>query len=185
MSKITTSNNQIKIELHDTLAKECARILNISFDDNNNVIYDNDIMEWYDVETIPLSNSIPYMNDNIDAVLFFGDGTIEFHFEKECDAINWYYFPNNYIQLVIEEMKKINLKSYIELIKEFIRENGFCTFKQGFIRPQYEQTDILGVDNKFIYCGIAKILLDRVNEKKLKEIYESLQNHIKYCQTIA
>ncbi len=76
-------------------------------------------------------------------------------------------------------------KSYLELIREFIGKGGFVAFEHGFTRPQYELTNIWGVDTKFIYCGISQILLERIDEKKLKEIYESLKNYLEYCQSFA
>lgn len=98
-----------KIALFDILTSRCIEILQLTFDKDRNVISNGEIMEWCDVEAISLSNPIPYDNDKIDAILFFGDGTIEFHLEKECDAINWYYFSTDFIKLVLEE---INNKDY-------------------------------------------------------------------------
>ena len=96
-----------KLALSDTLTKECMRVLNISFDNDGSIINNGEIMEWSDLETISLFNPIPCEeeNDRIDGVLFFGDGTIEFHLEKECDAINWADFSNDYIKMIIEELE--------------------------------------------------------------------------------
>jgi hypothetical protein len=102
-------NTNKKIALFDILTTRCIEILQLTFDKDRNVISNGEIMEWCDAEAISLSNPIPYDNDKIDAILFFGDGTIEFHLEKECDAINWYYFPTDFIKLVLEE---INNKNY-------------------------------------------------------------------------
>lgn len=44
-----------------------------------------------------------YDNDKIDAVMFFADGTIEFHLKKEKDAYNWSTFP----LMVIEDILQI------------------------------------------------------------------------------
>lgn len=98
-------NYRRKIALCDILTQHCMRILNLSTNDKGEIIRNKEIMEWSDMETISLFNPIPYDNDKIDAVLFFGDGTIEFHFEKECDARNWAEFSNDYIKLIIEELK--------------------------------------------------------------------------------
>lgn len=76
-------------------------------------------------------------------------------------------------------------KDYLTLIQEFIGKCGFVSFEHNFTRPTYELVEIWGVDNKFIYCGISKILLNRIDENTLKEIYESLQNYLIYCQTLA
>ena len=95
-----------KLALSDTLTKECMRVLNISFDNDGSVINNGEIMEWNDLETISLFNPIPYENDRIDGVLFFGDGTIEFHLEKECDAINWADFTNDIIKMIIKDLEE-------------------------------------------------------------------------------
>ena len=76
-------------------------------------------------------------------------------------------------------------KDYLTLIQEFIGKGGFVSFEHNFTIPTYELVEIWGVDNKFIYCGISKILLNRIDEKQLKEIYESLQNYLIYCQKFA
>ena len=95
-----------KIALGSKLITECKRILNLSVDDEGNLLNNGIIMEWNDMESISLFNPIPYEDDRIDGVLFFGDYTIEFHLEKECDAINWANVSNDYISMIIEELKK-------------------------------------------------------------------------------
>lgn len=95
-----------KIVLGNKLNKECMRILNLSIDDDGCTINNGIIMDWNDLETISLFNPIPYDNDRIDGVLFFGDGTIEFHLENECDAINWADFTNDIIKMIIEDLEE-------------------------------------------------------------------------------
>lgn len=65
------------------------------------------ILEWSDFESIELPNKISVQNDNIDAILFFGDGTCEFHLENECDAINWGEFDDKTLKSVIKELNLI------------------------------------------------------------------------------
>lgn len=101
-------NKRRKIALGDILSKECMRVLNLSTNNDGCVInnFNGYVMEWHDLETIDLFNPIPYEDDRIDGILFFGDGTIEFHFEKECDARNWAEFSNDYIKMIIEDLKE-------------------------------------------------------------------------------
>jgi hypothetical protein len=94
-----------KLALSDKLTKECMRVLNLTIDEGGCVINDGDIMEWHDLESVSLFNPIPYENDRIDGVLFFGDGTIEFHLENDGDALNWAEFSNDYIKMIIEELE--------------------------------------------------------------------------------
>ena len=96
-----------KLALSDKLTQECMRVLNLTIDEDGCVINNGDIMEWDELESISLYNPIPCdeENDRIDGVLFFGDGTIEFHLERECDAINWAEFSNDYIKMIIEELE--------------------------------------------------------------------------------
>lgn len=95
-----------KIEIGDLLTKECMRVLNLSTNDDGLVVNNGIVMEWHDLSAISLFNPIPYDNDRIDGVFFFGDGTIEFYFEKECDAKNWADFSNDYVLMIIEELRK-------------------------------------------------------------------------------
>ena len=81
-------------------------------DDADCFHYANDknyYFEAYDIEFLKLQNEIPYDNDFIDGVLFFGDGTIEFHFKNTMDAENWANFDESIILSVINELKTIAL----------------------------------------------------------------------------
>lgn len=96
-----------KLALSGTLTKECMRVLNLSFGNDGSIIINNgEIMEWDDLETISFFSPIPHENDRIDGILFFGDGTIEFHLENECDAINWADFTDDVIKMIIKELEK-------------------------------------------------------------------------------
>ena len=96
-----------KLALSDKLTKECMRVLNLTIDEDGRVINNGDIMEWDELESISLYNPIPCEegDDRIDGVLFFGDGTIEFHLENDGDALNWAEFSNDYIKMIIEELE--------------------------------------------------------------------------------
>ena len=45
--------------------------------------------------------------DYIDAVLMFGDGTLEYHLKNEEDAINWSEFSEEVNEKVIEQLKLV------------------------------------------------------------------------------
>ena len=64
-------------------------------------------MEWTDYEVIVLPNKVELDEDSIDGVLFFGDGTIEFHLKNEQDAINWAEFSEEVIEKVIEQLELV------------------------------------------------------------------------------
>ena len=64
-------------------------------------------MEWTDYETIDLPNEVELDEDSINGVLFFGDGTIEFHLKNEQDAINWAEFNEEVVEKVIGQLELV------------------------------------------------------------------------------
>lgn len=48
---------------------------------------------------------IAYEDDRIDGLLFFADGTVEFHLENEQDALNWCEFPTKTIEDVLTSLR--------------------------------------------------------------------------------
>ena len=64
-------------------------------------------MEWTDYETIDLPNEVELDEDSINGVLFFGDGTIEFHLKNEQDAINWAEFSEEINEKIIEQLEQV------------------------------------------------------------------------------
>lgn len=53
----------------------------------------NEVLKWEQYESITLPNEVKEEEgDYIDAVLMFGDGTLEYHLKNEEDAINWSEF---------------------------------------------------------------------------------------------
>jgi hypothetical protein len=97
----------------DTMVRYLVNFFQLEWDDNADCFhYVNDknyYLEPYDYEFIELPNSITYEDDFIDGVLFFGDGTIEFHFKENMDAENWASFDESIILSVINELKTISL----------------------------------------------------------------------------
>lgn len=67
----------------------------------------NEVYEEYQYENIELPEKIAFDDDYIDEVLFFGDGTIEFHLQKEQDAFCWDEFPIEVIEQVIACMNSL------------------------------------------------------------------------------
>ena len=69
--------------------------------------------EYLSLDIIPIN----FENEYIDAVLFFGDGTIEFHLDETQDALNWGEFSTDIIEQVLTNLSKSTLiGSYIELL---------------------------------------------------------------------
>ena len=81
-------------------------ILNAEWnDETNSIVLNGSTMEWTDHEVIDLPNEVELDEDSIDSILFFGDGTIEFHYKNEQDAINWAEFSEEVNEKVIEQLK--------------------------------------------------------------------------------
>ena len=76
-------------------------------DEANSYMVNGSTMEWTDCETIDLPNEVKLDEDSIDGVLIFGDGTIEFHYKNEQDAINWAEFSEEVIEKVIEQLELV------------------------------------------------------------------------------
>ena len=83
-------------------------ILNAEWnDETNSIVLNGATMEWTDHEVIDLPNEVELDEDSIDSILFFGDGTIEFHYKNEQDAINWAEFSEEVNEKVIEQLKLV------------------------------------------------------------------------------
>ena len=83
-------------------------ILRIDWNDEVDLYMVNgSTMEWTDHEAIDLPNEVKLAEDSIDGVLLFGDGTIEFHYKNEQDAINWTEFSDEVIEKVIEQLELV------------------------------------------------------------------------------
>jgi hypothetical protein len=96
-----------KLNLWDILITQCMNILELSWTDENEIQdKDGSILETYDFETIFLNTPISVDNDEIDCVLVFGDGCVEFHLKNDLDAVNWGEFDDEIIIKVIEDLSK-------------------------------------------------------------------------------
>ena len=83
-------------------------ILGIDWNDEVDLYMVNgSTMEWTDHEVIDLPNEVELDEDSIDGILIFGDGTIEFHYKNEQDAINWTEFSDEVIEKVIEQLELV------------------------------------------------------------------------------
>ena len=81
-------------------------ILGLTWNDEaNSFMVNGSPMEWTGHEVIDLPNEVELDEDFIDGILIFGDGTIEFHYKNEQDAINWTEFSDEVIEKVIEQLK--------------------------------------------------------------------------------
>jgi len=95
-----------KIVLGDKLIELVMTILGLSSIGNGEIYNNGVLLDWDNFESIEIE-PIPYDEDNIDGVLIFGDATIEFHLENECDALNWSEFDE---KIIIQVIKKLSEK---------------------------------------------------------------------------
>jgi hypothetical protein len=83
-------------------------ILGLTWNDETmSFVLNGSTMEWTDHEVIDLPNEVELDEDSIDSVLFFGDGTIEYHYKNEQDAFNWGGFSEEVNEKVIEQLKLV------------------------------------------------------------------------------
>lgn len=64
----------------------------------------NEYTDWNEhsfMEVEPLTHE----DDQIDGVLFFADGTVEFHLKRKQDALNWCTFPPKTIEDVLARLR--------------------------------------------------------------------------------
>ena len=69
----------------------------------------NEDTDWNE-HTLVGIEPISYEDDRIDGLLFFADGTVEFHLEKEQDALNWCNFSPKIIKEVLVKLRDKILK---------------------------------------------------------------------------
>lgn len=94
-----------KYGLFDTLFIHALVAGGMSINDDIIVDRDNRELAWDDMEYINLNTNIIYEDYNIDGVLVFGDGTIEFHDANSEEAFNWVEFPKEIIEKISELLK--------------------------------------------------------------------------------
>ena len=83
-------------------------ILKLTWNDEiRSFMVNGSIMEWTDYAFIDLPNEVELDEDSIDSILIFGDGTIEFHYKNEQDAVNWAEFSEEVNEKVIEQLKLV------------------------------------------------------------------------------
>ena len=92
-----------KFVLGDKLTELVMTILGLSSIGNGEIYHNDVLLDWEDFEGISIE-PIQYNDDTIDSVLIFGDATIEFHLQNECDALNWSEFDSNIIIQVIKQL---------------------------------------------------------------------------------
>lgn len=89
-----------------------SRICNLSWDDDKNAIICNKVedenlkvLKWEEYLYVDIA-PIEYDGDEIDGVLLFGDGTLEFHYASCMEAVNYADFPFEIMDKVIENLIK-------------------------------------------------------------------------------
>ena len=106
--------NGTELLKYDMLLNELVSIAtNVHYDEEAMCIIDDDINDtlmWEESKEVWFDNPIPYKDDSIDGILFFGDGCLEFHLKDDKDALNWTEFEKDIIDMVIVELKNFILK---------------------------------------------------------------------------
>lgn len=64
----------------------------------------NEDTDWNEHVFVPIE-PLTHEDDRIDGLLFFADGTVEFHLEKEQDALNWCTFHPKTIEDVLVRLR--------------------------------------------------------------------------------
>ena len=97
------------IALESILVNTIAEQMGITQDKYSNLIFNGEILEWEESVAIAFKGAGAITLEtkdcetiSCDYILFYGDGTIEFHDEESCDAYNWAEFDKESIKKVIE-----------------------------------------------------------------------------------
>lgn len=64
----------------------------------------NEDTDWNEYTFVGI-DPIAYEDDQIDGLLFFADGTVEFHLEREQDAFYWCDFSPKTIEEVLVKLR--------------------------------------------------------------------------------
>ena len=106
--------NGTELLKYDILLNELvSTATNVHYDEDAMCIIDDDINDtlmWEEWKEVWFDNPIPYNDDSIDGILFFGDGCLEFHLKDDGDAFNWTEFEKEVIDMVIVELKNFILR---------------------------------------------------------------------------
>ena len=102
---MTSEDFLTKEELYESLFECVMRGCNLSMDSWKGVIFTdkNEVLEWDECECF----SFPTPIDNVDGILLFGDGTLEFHDKDTQDAYNWADYENDFIENVLKYLYAI------------------------------------------------------------------------------
>lgn len=95
-----STNIQRKLTLQIYLENYMVQCCNLSLKDEG--LMDNTSMELLDPTDYAYVDISPI--DDIDGVMIFGDGTIEFH-EENCEAFNWSEYDVYVIEQVVSALK--------------------------------------------------------------------------------
>lgn len=91
-----------KLKLYDELMAHCVVGANITIKDDIMCDKNGEEMAWTDYEYLLFPKSLP--NTDINGVLIFGDGTIEFH-DVYGNAYNWAEYSIEVIKAVNDYIK--------------------------------------------------------------------------------
>lgn len=92
-------------ELHDEIFGLASEMCGLKF--FGRTIYSGgEVLAHDDYVDILLRKGIPDEEDEIDAVLIWGDGTVEFHLRDECEAINWGEYDDSVLEQVLNDLRE-------------------------------------------------------------------------------
>lgn len=98
---MSREDNILKISLYDILLKKVIHIVNMNIKDETIFDSEGNVVGWNDIECISLGRIVPYKDMAINAILLFGDGTLEFRDDNSEEAFNWSEFSNDFIEKII------------------------------------------------------------------------------------
>jgi hypothetical protein len=100
-----------KMALGDILFDECITNLNVESKNGTEIYFNGELLEYWDYLSIEFEEPFKASKDEeIDGVLIFGDGTIEFHL-KSCESLNWGDFNDDIVREIIKKIMKLNYKN--------------------------------------------------------------------------
>ena len=103
-------------QLHDEIFELACELSGLVVQNGMLLDFSGGILPYYEFESVELERTIPFDGDEIDAVLVFGDGTVELHLKNEQDAYNWGEFSG----LVRGECEEDILQEVVNVLQEML-----------------------------------------------------------------
>lgn len=93
-----------RLELHDEIFALASEMCGLKFF-GRTIYTGGKALPYDDYVDILLRKGISVEGDEIDAVLIWGDGTVEFHLRDECDAFNWSEYDDSVLEQVLNDLR--------------------------------------------------------------------------------